>query len=481
MTVRELKARRACAALLAVLALCAVMAPRADAVPAKASVVGGVPIQIQQAPWQIFLRVGANEGCGGSVLDATRVLTAAHCVVASGTTTPRPVSDFQVMAGFTDLGTWDGGTPPAGTQVVNVASVRVHPLYEFAPKTDDVAVLTLTTALNLSGPRIKAAVLAPVNGAPAPGAALSVTGYGAQVEGQLPDGRLYGATVNAITDTRCRPNIASNASASVLCATGANQGPCFADSGGPATLGGVQVGVISYGNVAGCGRPPAGFADVTAPETRAFIDGAAAVPIAPRHGGNLMLSGVNPPVHGSPMNCAAGSWTEAPAFAYTFVNEATGVALQSGASPTFVPTVANLGATVSCVVQAAGAGGTSIAWTIATPPLLRDAVRPRVGVFSVTCRKRRCSVRFGASDSNSRGALRIRVTAERRVRSFCGKGKKRRRCIRTKAKGFAVKLVKGTTYRATASRVPRGRATIRVRVTDGGGNRRSASRRVRVR
>ena len=246
-------------------------------------------------------------------------------------------------------------------------------------------------------------------------------------------------------------------------------------------LGGAQVGVTSYGNVAGCGKPPEGFADVTAPEVRAFIDGAATVPVAPRYGGGLLMSGVNPPVHGSPMVCTAGNWTEAPALAFLFINDATGAVLQAGQSATFVPTAAHLGATISCVVEAAGAGGTSLAWTVSTPPLLRDTVRPRVAIYSVTCRKRRCSVRIGAGDSNSRGALSFRVTAERRVRGFCGKGKKRKRCIKTKSKGFAVKFVKGTTYRATASRVPRGRATIRVRVTDGGGNRRFASRRVRVR
>ena len=472
--------RRVTTALLAVLALCAVQAPRAAAVPATASIVGGTPIQIEQVPWQVFLRIDANEGCGGSVLDATRVLTAAHCVVAPGETAPRPVTSLRVLAGFTDLSTWTGGTPPAGTQVVSVASVRVHPFYDLTSKTDDVAVLTLATALDLSGPRTKAVVLAPVRGAPAPGAVVSFSGYGAQVEGQAPDGKLYGASLNAISDVQCRPHIAPDASASVLCTMGGPQGPCFADSGGPLMLGGVQVGVTSYRNVA-CGRPPEGFADVTAPEVRAFIDGATEITLAPRRGGGLQLSGVNPPVNGSPLTCAPGTWTQAPALAYTFMNELNGVALQSGPAATFVPSVADLGATISCIVEASGAGGTSISWTVATPPVLRDTVRPRVGFYSVTCRKRRCSVRFGASDSNSRGALSFRVTAERRVRGFCGKGKKRKRCIKTKAKGFSVRFVNGTTYRATASRVPRGRATIRVRVTDAGGNRRFASRRVRVR
>ena len=82
------------------------------------------------------------------------------------------------------------------------------------------------------------------------------------------------------------------------------------------------------------------------------------------------------------------------------------------------------------------------------------------------CRKRHCTVRFGAADPNSQGALKLRVTAKR--------GKKARK--------LRVKHVEGTTYRAKSARLPRGRMTIRVRVYDAVGNRRKPdlSRRVRV-
>jgi hypothetical protein len=110
-------------------------------------------------------------------------------------------------------------------------------------------------------------------------------------------------------------------------------------------------------------------------------------------------------------------------------------------------------------------------------------VPPTSALISVRCRKRRCAVRLGAGDPNSQGALRIRVTAERRVRGRCGKGRKRHRCTKTRVKPFAVKHVEGTTYRATASRLPRGKAKIRVRVIDAAGNRRrpDLTRRVRIR
>jgi hypothetical protein len=455
---------RTAALLLAVLSACAVAAPRAVAEPRQVSVVGGTPIAIESVPWQVFLAIGSDEGCGGSVLDATHVLTAAHCVIPAGRTLPRPTSAFKVLAGFSDTAV---ASPPAGAQAVDVAGVRTHPLYEELTKADDVAVLTLAAPLDLASPTIEPIALAPVGAGPAPGSALSFSGYGAQTEGRLPDGKLYGATLTAVTDDQCRPNVAVNASAGVQCVAAGSQAACFGDSGGPLTSGGVQVGIASYAPLGGCGTGPSGFADVTAPEVRAFIDGAASVPVAPRQGDPTLLYSVNPPVHGSPMTCAPGAWANAPALAYTFVNDVTGQALQSGESATFVPSRAHLGATVACLVHATNAGGTSNSRSGTAGAVLRDAIAPNASLYGVRCRARRCTVRFGAADPNSQGALKLRVTAKR--------GRKARK--------LRAKQIKATTFRATSKRLPRGRTLIRVRVYDAGGNRRKPdlTRRVRVR
>ena len=148
----------------------------------------------------MYVAIGSELACGGSVLDARRILTAAHCVVPEGSTTPRPVAALTVKAGFDDV----SAAPPAGSQTVGVQSLRVHPLYDERTKADDVAVLTLATPLSLGGPSIKPIALAPVGAGPAPGTALGFSGYGAQTEGQLPDGKLYGATLTAISDDDCR-------------------------------------------------------------------------------------------------------------------------------------------------------------------------------------------------------------------------------------------------------------------------------------
>jgi trypsin len=449
--------------------------PRADAAPRKVQVVGGTPIPVEQVPYQVYLRIGSEMACGGSVLSATVVLTAAHCVVPAGQPAPRPPGTIRVLAGYTNV-----GQPQSGSQNVGVRSVRVHPFYDEQSKTDDVAVLDLATELSLSGSRIKPIALAPPGGGPAPGAVLGFSGYGAQVEGQLPDGRLYGATLTAISDDRCRPNIVVNASASVQCVAAGVPASCFGDSGGPLTSGGLQVGIASYAPQNGCANGPAGFADVTAPEVRVWIDTAAVPPQAPRQSTPAVLYSVTPPVHGSPMTCEPGAWANAPALAYTFMNDATGQALQSGPSNTFAPAAAHLGAPVVCIVSAANGGGTSNAWTGTTAAVQPDLVPPSAALRSVRCRKRRCTVRLSAADSNSQGALRVRVTAERRVRGRCGKRK--RRCVKTGARKLAVKHLEGSSYRAKSKRLARGKVTIRVRVTDAAGNRRKdLKRRVRIR
>jgi hypothetical protein len=457
-------------------ALATVHAPAAGAQKAHSAIVGGTPISITAAPWQVYLGVGSDLACGGSVLDATHVLTAAHCVIPEGSTTPRAPSSLTVRAGFDDV----SEPAPAGSQVVGVASLRTHPLYDERTKADDVAVLTLAKALSLAGARTKPIALAPVGGGPAPGAALGFSGYGAQAEGQLPDGALYGTALTAISDVDCRAAANPNSTATIQCVAPGGSSPCFADSGGPLTAGGVQVGVASYAPPAGCGRGPSGFTDVTAPEIRAFIDGAA-VPVAPRITDQTVLFATQPPVRASPMTCAPGTWTGAPGFAYTFWNEAAGQALQAGPSATFVPRAAQQGATIACIVQASNAGGTTTSWSGVAAAVQADRVRPNAVLRSARCRGRRCRVRLAAADPNSLGVLRVLVTAERRVRGRCGE--RRRRCTKTRASAFKVTKGTGTAYRARSARLARGRVTIRVRVVDAAGNRRKPdiTRRVRVR
>ena len=457
---------------------------------AHPTIVGGTQVAITAVPWQVYIRT-ADKACGGSVIDARRVLTAAHCITDG--TALKPADGVTVLAGASDYTTWTPGEPPpAGTQVVTAASLRAHPYYVPAPYVaDDVGVITLATPLDLSTARTKPIALAPVGAAPQPGAAVQASGYGKQSPDKDPDGKLYAANLTAMSDVDCLTTMTPNQSAGVLCANGpAGSATCSGDSGGPLTAGGVLVGVVSAtsGQAPCTGAAPGLYADVATPEIRAFIDGSATPPRAPRLGDQVALTTLRPPLVGSPMRCGPGTWADAATVTYTFMDEGSRQPLQSGADTAFTPLAAHLGKPISCVVQAANAGGVSVARTPAETGLQPDTIRPEAVLRSARCRKRRCKVRFEAADRNSLGALRIRVTAERRVRGWCRKGKGRKRhrvrCTKRRAKAFAVKHRTGVKWIATAKRVPRGRATVRLRVRDAAGNRargRYLERRVRVR
>ena len=67
---------------LAVLAVLATGVPEANAVAPR--IVGGSPIDITAAPWQVLLRINNATQCGGAIINDSWILTAAHCMNGIG-------------------------------------------------------------------------------------------------------------------------------------------------------------------------------------------------------------------------------------------------------------------------------------------------------------------------------------------------------------------------------------------------------------
>jgi hypothetical protein len=254
-------------ALLLALALLAAAAAPATAAPgedARAStrIVGGADAAPAEAPFQVAILGPSDDDfeaqfCGGSILDATHVVTAAHCVFHEDRpgSPMRAASTLRVLAGTTVLRS--PGRPPYDDVVVvrPVAAITPHPLY--LARADafafDVAVLTLDAPLYAGEPRIgdgsRIAPVPLVSQDPPAGTAIRHYGWGdtephpvAERESDVTpryarDLQVFSGTV--VDRARCRAAY-DMFSPVHLCSgvLGGGRGTCQGDSGGPGVVGG---------------------------------------------------------------------------------------------------------------------------------------------------------------------------------------------------------------------------------------------------
>jgi secreted trypsin-like serine protease len=445
-------------------------APASAGEPLVPYIVGGAPTSIVQFPWQVFIqgKLAPHEfvGCGGSILNATEILTAAHCVDHEESTLSYPASDFFVVSGTNNL-----AQEPPTEQIDQVASFRTHPYYDARSSSisDDVAVLTLEKPLELSPAKDAQAIgLVAESATPAPGTPLTISGYGKQsgAEGAEPDGRLYSTTLTAISSDACRnmPPIGLN-SAVLLCAESATSSTCQGDSGGPLVGGSpaVEVGIVDFGQLECPAGAPDAFTNVAAPEIRAFIDGSETPPIAARPISGPALRSVRAtPVDFSPLTCEAGAWSGSPTFTYSFeVDGATPLLLQSGPSDSYVPPNNLIGATIVCVVQASNPGGVSTLRTATTAAIALDTAAPSASISGAPkCHRQACTIAIGASDPNA-VAFSLHPSVSYAVVSACPRKKRKKAgrpalCHRTKTVAMALGAASANAFHATVARLPYG-------------------------
>ena len=119
------------------LALGLLAAPAAAA--AEKRIIGGSTVSIANHPYQVKVETLGLGDCGGSIRDATHVITAAHCVVEDEAYFPFIVDPADVTVGY-------GDTDQTQLDIRDVSRVSVHPRYlrdDLGPFEFDVAVLTL--------------------------------------------------------------------------------------------------------------------------------------------------------------------------------------------------------------------------------------------------------------------------------------------------------------------------------------------------
>nr|XP_034825526.1 trypsin delta-like [Maniola hyperantus] len=206
-------------------------------------IVSGVNTSIAAVPWQVSLREKTYPICGGSVITAIWMLTAAHCLL-------RPkASELSVRLGSS----WK----THGGEMYDVKESYVHPKYVRNTKVNDVGLVKLYSPLRFSARVLPIRMVARETSLPANQAAI-VSGWGKLREEGPSATLLQSSTIKTIAMKPCLNSGLDRNSidpASMFCAGSFIQpspDACQGDSGGPIVSEGVLIGVVSWG--LGCAR-----------------------------------------------------------------------------------------------------------------------------------------------------------------------------------------------------------------------------------
>ena len=217
-------------------------------------IVGGEESLPGEWPFMVALiRAGhdpeAGQFCGGSLVAARWVLTAAHCVI------DRAPDDIELIIGAHDLASADDAI------FANVTNIEVHPDFDDgAPFDSDLALLELQQAVDW--PSLQSLDAISMDQL-SPGTSLTVAGWGNRSSsGQDFSPLLHHVHVPLVDDGVCQASyddISVAITDRMLCAGFQSGGKdaCSGDSGGPlmvnANGGWRQVGIVSFGE--GCALP----------------------------------------------------------------------------------------------------------------------------------------------------------------------------------------------------------------------------------
>ena len=215
----------------------------------QSRIVGGTPASPGEYPYQALLEINFANGtggrCGGALIAARFILTAAHCMSSSGS----PADAIAVSLGATDV-----TTPPRNFHAVDLV---VHPRYNGDPGGGfDAAVILLDKAADFEQLRL----LRPADGAKWSGGVMATAiGWGATDDGKAASNQLLEVQVPMFSDASCASDFGAVGASSLflsetmVCAGGKDKqkDSCQGDSGGPLLVpDGARFalgGVVSFG------------------------------------------------------------------------------------------------------------------------------------------------------------------------------------------------------------------------------------------
>jgi secreted trypsin-like serine protease len=535
----------------AVVALCLLaVAPAAAAVPRLAPrIVNGTSATIAEVPFQVALYdpevvkdakdVAEAQFCGGVIIDAMHVLTAAHCVTLSDFSAAPP-REIAVLAGSANL---EEVKAPAVEDPV--ARTSFDPAWNAETGEHDIGVLTLEQPLwEGAAPGIDgASPIAPIefaseaDAAPGSDATISGWGYTRPVEpeqeldeeeartGFLPE--LMKAKVSLVSRDECSTDYKGELvlpKAEFLCAIG-GAGPettdsCFGDSGGPLFSGtpGEEadrlLGTVDLG--LGCAQPR--FPGVY----QSLLTGSANARFATSKPPQAPISTAAPSITGDPapgetVTCRAGSWLgESLTFHYEFFRDQAGsVAALTPLTEraTYPVQPSDSGTRIFCGVLAVNDGGigealsadVTVAGAVAVAPPSAPApgaspsapapgaspapspapatpkadgppASPRLRVVWKRCRRSRCSVDVVVSVGAGAAAVtQVQAKLTFKRRYRCRRHRRRATCTRTVRRWLEAKAIPGEHFVIVTPRLAPGRYALTLSAIDRAGVRQARS------
>ncbi|XP_068697308.1 uncharacterized protein [Montipora foliosa] len=182
-------------------------------------------------PWQVAImcKTCKEQDCGGTLVSAQHVITAAHCLSINKDTF---IENYKVRLGEHHFENSEGYE-----QDINISSVTIHPSYGEAASFDgDLAVIELASPARIND-HVGPVCLQNRSSDFPPGSRCYITGWGRTRQGGSISAVLREAEVPLVSNQNCRENYGSGSiiTSNMLCAgrLGAGVDACQGDSGGP--------------------------------------------------------------------------------------------------------------------------------------------------------------------------------------------------------------------------------------------------------
>ncbi|XP_047630410.1 serine protease 57 [Phacochoerus africanus] len=211
-----------------------------------AHIIGGHEVTPHSRPYMASVSFQGQHHCGGFLLQARWVLSAAHCF-----------KDRDPQTGLVVLGAHALHTSEATQQVFSISAVIMHPEYQPMTHTSDICLLQLNSSAIL-GPAVGLLQLPRRDARPLKaGAPCKVAGWGSVSDfEELPPG-LMEAEVQVLGLDVCNSSWNGKLGPAMLCTRSGDRqrrGFCSADSGGPLVCRNRAHGLVSFSGL-WCGDP----------------------------------------------------------------------------------------------------------------------------------------------------------------------------------------------------------------------------------